>query len=124
MSVDPEDFLSAEAREAAAPAVPPTGWRAHAVQRVQIGLAGLAAMVLLVGLASIIINNARQNQAQVVPEAAPTVAPQQVTAPVSDPLADAGVLPDLPEVPVLPVPSSGGAAGEAGLRDAPPPSAP
>jgi hypothetical protein len=96
MAVDPEDLLSAEAREAAAPVGAPAGRRAHGVQRVQIGLVGLAAMVLLVGLANIIISNARQNQAQVVPEAAPTVAPQEAVAPVSDPLADVGVLPDLP----------------------------
>jgi hypothetical protein len=94
MATDPDDPLSPDAR--GMPPVPPTGWRAHAVQRVQIGLIGLAAMVLLVGLASIIISNARQNEAQVVPEAASTVAPQQAASPVSDPLADVGVLPDLP----------------------------
>jgi len=118
MPVDPEDLLSAQAREAAAPSVPPTGWRAHAVQRVQIGLIGLAAMVLLVGLASIIISNAQQNQAQVVPEAAPTVAPQQVTAPVSDPLADVGVLPDLPAEARR---QQGSSPAEPEPLDAPPP---
>ena len=94
--------------------MPPTGWRAHAVQRVQIGLIGLAAMVLLVGLANIIISNARQNQAQVVPEAAPTVAPQQSGSPVSDPLADVGVLPDLP------APASGSAQQEGSTQAADP----
>jgi len=98
MVIDADDLLSADARLERRESVPtrPTGWRAQAVQRVQIGLIGLAAMVLLVGLANIIISNARQNQAQVVPEAAPTVAPQQTTAPVNDPLADVGVLPDIP----------------------------
>ncbi len=120
MAVDPEDLLSPDAPEAAA--VPPTGWRAHAVQRVQIGLIGLAAMVLLVGLANIIISNARQNQAQVVPEAAPTVAPQRTAAAVSDPLADVGVLPDLPEVPVLPTDGADGAADGPDTGDVPLPS--
>jgi len=121
MAVDPEDLLSAEAPDAATPAAPPTRWRAHAVQRVQIGLVGLAAMVLLVGLANIIISNARQNQAQVVPEAAPTVAPQQQAAPVSDPLADAGVLPDLPAEEAR---EESSAAVAADTGDAPPPARP
>lgn len=95
MAVDPEDLLNPDL-PGNQPADPPVGRRAHAVQRVQIGLIGLGAMVLLVGLASIIITNAQQNQKQVVPEAAPTVAPQASTTPVSDPLADVGVLPDLP----------------------------
>jgi len=120
MPVDHDDLLSSAAPEAAA--VPPTGWRAHAVQRVQIGLIGLAAMVLLVGLANIIISSARQNQAQVVPEAAPTVAPQQNAAPVVDPLADVGVLPDLPDVPVLPTQGTGTSPAAPGTGDAPPPS--
>ena len=75
---------------------PVSNGRAQSMQRVQIGLIGLAAMALLVGLANIIIANARQNQAEVVPEAAPTVAPQAEASPVSDPLADVGVVPDLP----------------------------
>ena len=36
------------------------GTRAQAVQRLQVGLFGLAAMVLLVGLANIVIEHARQ----------------------------------------------------------------
>jgi hypothetical protein len=70
--------------------------RSQAVQRLQIGLFGLAAMVLLVGLANILINNADRNQARVVPEAAPTVAVQPKIEQASDPLAEAGVVPDMP----------------------------
>lgn len=66
------------------------------MQRLQIGLFGLAAMVLLVSLANIVITNAEQNESRVVPEAAPTVAADD-TGEMSDPLADAGVVPDLPD---------------------------
>ena len=91
---------------------PLSGTRAQATQRVQIGLLGLGLMILLVGLANIIMDNAQQNQALVVPEAAPTVA---VTPPppASDPLADAGVVPGM----------SGDTSAPAGdqPRNAPPP---
>jgi len=79
------------------PAAPLAGTRSQAMQRLQIGLFGLAAMVLLVSLANIILTNARQNEALVVPEAAPTVAADDQAAPVSDPLADAGVVPGVPD---------------------------
>ncbi len=66
------------------------------MQRLQVGMFGLAAMVLLVGLANIIMNSAQENQARVVPEAAPTVVVTPPPVPASDPLADAGVVPDFP----------------------------
>lgn len=66
------------------------------MQRLQVGLFGLTAMVLLVGLANIVINNAKKNEAGVVPEAAPTVAASGPVQPASDPLADAGVVPAMP----------------------------
>ena len=64
------------------------------MQRLQVGLIGLAAMILLVGLANIIMTNARKNQAEVVPQAAATVTPASSAG--NDPLADAGVVPDMP----------------------------
>ena len=76
-------------------APPLGGTRAEAVQRLQIGLSGLAAMLLLVGLANIIQNRAQVSEATAVPEAAPTVAPAEAP-PLTDPLADAGVVPDMP----------------------------
>ena len=72
--------------------------RKQTVQRLQVGLSGLAAMVLLVGLANIIQDRARVTEERSVPEAAPTVQPSGPT-PLSDPLADAGVVPDLPAEP-------------------------
>jgi hypothetical protein len=78
------------------PASPLAPTRSQAVQRLQIGFVGLGAMLLLIGLANIILDNAQQNQAQVVPEAAPTVA-AEVDEDSNDPLADAGVVPAMPE---------------------------
>ncbi len=68
---------------------PPTAreLRAQAVQRLQAGLFGLAAIVLLVGLANIINDRARSSEA-VVPAAAPAKADDR-----GDPLADIGVVP-------------------------------
>jgi hypothetical protein len=86
--------------------------RAQAMQRLQVGLFGLGSMVLLVGLASVVLTNARENEAQVVPEAASTVAATQTTSAASDPLADAGIVPELTakEPPlVTPPPVSGDA---------------
>ena len=76
----------------------PSSTRRETVQRLQVGLSGLAAMILLVGLANIIQDRARVTEEMAVPEAAPTVEP--VAPPVQrDPLADAGVVPDLPAEP-------------------------
>jgi hypothetical protein len=93
MVLDPADTLRAEE----VPISPLAGTRSQSMQRLQIGLFGLAAMVLLVGLANIIKTNAAQNEARVVPEAAPTVAGAEARATDSDPLADAGLVPDMPD---------------------------
>ena len=72
--------------------------RSQTVQRLQIGLSGLAAMVLLVGLANIIQDRARVAEEMSVPEAAPTTEPVEQPA-LRDPLADAGLVPDIPTEP-------------------------
>ena len=92
MTFDPLDLQRPAVPEQEAPRAPLAGTNSQSVQRLQVGLFGLAAMVLLVALANIIRNNAEQNEATVVPEAAPVVADGKA-APVSDPLADAGVVP-------------------------------
>jgi hypothetical protein len=97
MATDPAEIPTAAAGESARPVAPLAGNRSQSMQRLQIGLFGLAAMILLVSLASIIDKNARENEARVVPEAAPTVASEAKGAPASDPLADAGVVPDMPD---------------------------
>ena len=94
MATDP-----AEAPTSPAPvqklAQPLSGTRAQAMQRLQVGLFGIASMVLLVGLANIIKTNVQESEAQVVPEAAPTVAAEETGEPASDPLADAGIVPEM-----------------------------
>ncbi len=83
--------------------VPPTAreLRGQAVQRLQVGLFGLAAMLLLVGLANIIMDRARlaDDAAGGNPQAA--VSANGVAE--TDPLADIGVVPS----------ADGGASGSA-----------
>ena len=92
---------------------PLAGTRSQSMQRLQIGLFGLAAMVLLVALAGIIINNAERNQALVVPEAAPTMTSEANPSPGRDPLAEAGIVPDLQSQPE-PLPPGQRSAGNGG----------
>ena len=70
---------------------PPTAreLRAQAINRLQIGLFGLAAMLLLVGLANVIMERARLVEAS----ASPPAGLETSSAPKSDPLADMGVIP-------------------------------
>ncbi len=76
-----------------------SGLRSEAMQRLQIGLSGIAGMLLLIGLAQVIFDKAKQTDAATVPAAAPTVSPSAVVAKQSDPLVEAGVVPDLPADP-------------------------
>lgn len=93
--------------------------RAHALQRLQIGLTGVVLMVLLVGLASVIQTRANQSEAGTVPAAAPTTEPSAVAA-QSDPLAEAGVVPEMPSSPPAGTPdnssSNGRPAGNPGVN--------
>jgi len=72
---------------------PPTAreLRAQTVHRLQIGLAGLAAMLLIVALANIIMNRARLNEAE--SGVGPNAAKMAETKEANDPLADIGVAP-------------------------------
>ncbi len=72
--------------------------RQEAIQRLQIGVFGIAAMVLLVGLASIIGSQADVTEEAAVPDAAPTTEPSP-TPSQANPLADAGVVPDIAAEP-------------------------
>ncbi|QZP07968.1 hypothetical protein [Caenibius sp. WL] len=74
--------------------VPLGGTRAQAIFRLQIGIAGLVAILMMIGLANIVMDRAKQTEATTVPEAASTLAPVKIPpVPASDPLADAGVIP-------------------------------
>ena len=110
MASDPAETLIPATGEQP-PVAPLAGSRSQSMQRLQVGLFGLAAMSLRVSLASIVINSAEQNEARVVPEAAPTVAAGEGAAPVRDPLAEAGVVPDMPDEPAPQTP--GGQQGQA-----------
>lgn len=70
--------------------------RGQAVQRLQVGLLGILVMVLVIGLAATLTQRAQTAEEGAVPEAAPTTEPVEPEA-QSDPLADAGVVPELPD---------------------------
>jgi hypothetical protein len=86
--------MASEPQDPAVITVSLAGTRAQSMQRLQIGLSGLAAMGLLIGLATIIMDRARQTDAGAVPEAVSTMAANSTPAP-NDALADAGVAPDV-----------------------------
>lgn len=71
----------------------PRELRAQAVHRLQIGLFGLAGMLLLVSLANVIMDRAKQ-----VERTTPTIAASPSASPstANDPLVDMGVAPELP----------------------------
>ena len=73
---------------------PPTAreLRAQVVHRLQVGLFGLAAMLLLVGLANIIMDRARLND-NFSSDPVSVSSPKSAESPGSDPLADIGVVP-------------------------------
>jgi hypothetical protein len=79
---EPQHYVAASAREL----------RAQSVHRLQIGLFGLCAMMLIVGLASIILDRAQSFEIEdPIDEVIAIDGPAKKTA--VDPLADAGVVP-------------------------------
>lgn len=111
MALDPHEILQGSSSFEDVLPAPLAGTRKQRIQRLQIGLIGLGGMVMLVGLAGIIISSAQHNQAA-MPEDLPPVSSEDVPAP-RDPLADAGVVPELP--------GDGGTdpAAQAGANNAP-----
>jgi hypothetical protein len=80
--------------------------RAQAVHRLQVGLLGLCAMLLLVGLANIILDRARQTDLEEAP-AAPAGIPAEAGQAGTDPLAEIGVVPAAdPDATSTPAPSA------------------
>jgi hypothetical protein len=75
--------------------VPPTAreLRSQSVHRLQVGLFGLCAMLLLVGLANIIMDRANLSQPKNDPIEEVIAADAQPRKPAPDPLADIGVVP-------------------------------
>ncbi len=74
--------------------------RQEGLQRVQIGLTGVAGVILLVGLANIVIDKARIDDPSIPP---PTVATIDTNASApKEPLAELGVQPAQEQAPVVP----------------------
>lgn len=74
--------------------------RQEGLQRVQVGLTGLAGIVLLVGLANIVIDKARMDDAALPPPVVPTLTSNAVSP--KDPLAELGVQPAPEQAPIVP----------------------
>ncbi|WP_367398590.1 hypothetical protein [Sphingobium sp. OAS761] len=74
--------------------------RVEGLQRVQIGLTGLAGVVLLVGLANIVIDKARIDDAAAPPPTMPAATANAVAP--KEPLAELGVQPAPDQAPVVP----------------------
>lgn len=68
--------------------------RAQAVHRLQVGMFGLAGMLLLVSLANVIMDRAKYLDDTAVNVAEPAVSASETKA--NDPLVDMGVAPELP----------------------------
>lgn len=100
------DLLGQSLRPAAKAETPEpyTPRQGETFHRLQVGLIGLGAMVLLVGVANMIMDRAQEVEDTTVPEAAPTVEPSP-TPTQNKALENAGVVPDLPsDVVEEPVP--------------------
>jgi len=78
--------------------------RQEGLQRVQIGLTGLAGVVLLVGLANIVIDKARGDDMAAAPPAVPTIDVNAAVAATTpkEPLAELGVQPAPEMAPIVP----------------------
>ena len=98
--------------------VPLGGTRSQSLHRLQIGIGGVVLMVLLVGLASLIQDRTREVDAAAVPAAAPTTEPSEQVQ-QSDPLVEAGVVPDLPEGPAPLATQSPATVPEQGAQNEP-----
>lgn len=80
------------------PPIPLGGTRQQAMNRLQVGIGGVLGVLMLVGLASVIQNQADEVERNAVPEAASTNIPEPRTK-SADPLVEAGVVPYLPATP-------------------------
>lgn len=71
-----------------------------------MGAIGVVAVLLLIGLASIIKDRASEADSTAVAGAAPTTAPTQSAA-AEDPLVEAGVVPEIPDTATATPPTAG-----------------
>lgn len=77
-------------------AASPRELRAQGVHRLQVGMFGLAAMLLLVSLANVIMDRAKAVDVAAAGSPAARASASASAAPASDPLVDMGVAPELP----------------------------
>jgi len=77
-------------------AASPRELRAQAVHRLQVGLFGLAGMLLLVSLANVIMDRAKQVDTTTAGSAAAMASASPSATSANDPLVDMGVAPELP----------------------------
>lgn len=84
-----------------------------------MGAIGVVAVLLLIGLASIIKDRATQTDSTAVAGAAATSSPGASSSAAADPLAEAGVVPEIPASP-----SPAVAAPQDGLASPPPAAVP
>jgi hypothetical protein len=91
---------------------PPTAreMRAQALHRLQVGLFGLCAMLMIVGLANIIMDRARLSDSK-EPVEEVIAADAEPKKPASEPLADIGVVPAADPTPGAAVPNSSQTSG-------------
>lgn len=74
--------------------------RQEGLQRIQIGLTGVAGVILLVGLANIVIEKARVDDSSTPPPVVATIDTNSMTP--KEPLAELGVQPATEQAPVVP----------------------
>lgn len=83
--------------------------RAQTMQRLQVGVIGICVLLLAIALAATLTQRAQDVEETAVPDAAPTTEPE-AEEPQADPLADAGVLPDIPDEEEVEVEADGAEA--------------
>jgi hypothetical protein len=76
--------------------------RQEGLQRVQIGLTGVAGVILLVGLANIVIDKARVDDPSIPPPVVATIDVNASAMAPKEPLAELGVQPAPDQAPVVP----------------------
>lgn len=96
MALDPHEILQAGTGPDGMPPAQLAGTQQQRLHRLQVGLLGLGGILLLVGLANIIISGARESEQQAATELPPATTEDLPDPGPRDPLADAGVAPDLP----------------------------
>ena len=96
MAIDPRELFKTFGRRAEQRAdAPLSGTKAQKLQRLQVGMFGLISKILVVWLADLVVSRADGTEASVVSDPGDIAPPAETPAP-RDPLADAGVVPELP----------------------------